>query len=239
VKRDEKNQESSTDPLSEKGFSKKRIFLLIFIIFVSSNIVFYIKERIHWVSAEHAHIDAKEYFVLNNMVFFYRKMLNIFIEVDHPFMQPLNKLQENLYHKGVKHLPKDDAEIAIWRYKFFLYFYVRKNYMPKVYLANPKDVSKKRTDVLDEAYWIMETLAIKNIADFEMNQEIKYKIFPLIASFYALKHGNYFGSKAAFYRTKALMQSPVHMQRIERLIDWLITFKKGWDRDRVLQQGHL
>lgn len=225
---------SNTNLNYERKASKKKIvFFLLIIIFIFGNISFYLKERAHWINDNHTNLKAKEYFILNNMVFFYRKMLNIFVEVDNPVMYPLNNLQEVIYNKGIKHLPKDDAEIAIWKYKFFLYFYVRKNYKPDKYLSNSKIISKKRVKILNDMYWAIETLATRPISDSEMNH-MKYKIFPLIVSYYELSKGNYFGSKAGYYRIKALMQNKEHVQRIEKIINWLIIFKGEWNSDLIL-----
>lgn len=212
---------------------KKKILLILLVVFIGGNISFYVKERFHWINDEHENLKAKEYFVLGNMVFFYRKVLNIFIEIDNPIMSPLNTLQESIYDEGIKYLPKNDAEIAVWRYKFFLYFYTRKNYLPDKHLSNSKTISTKRVKVLEEMYWAIKTLATKDIVDKEINK-MKYKIFPFIVSYYALKKGNYFGSEAGYYRVKALMQNEEHMQRVEDITKWLVTLKEEWKLDITL-----
>ena len=208
----------------QKKYSKFKLFIIFFIL---ANMTFYEKERFHWINDEHSNLKAKEYYILGDMVFFYRKVLNIFFVADSPVMLPLNNLQELIYNEGIKYLPKDDGEIAIWRYKFFLYFYVRRNYLPEQHLDNSKIISQKRVKVLDDMYEIIETLATKDINDSEMNQ-MKYKIFPLLVSSYGLGQGNYFGSKSGYYKIKKLMQSKKHMIRMEKIIDWLIKFKSEW-----------
>ncbi len=214
---------------------KKKILLILLLVFLGGNISFYMKERFYWINNEHANLKAKEYFILGNIVFFYRKILNIFVEVDNPIMSPLNTLQESIYNEGVKYLPENDAEIAVWKYKFFLYFYTRKNYLPDKHLSNSKTISKKRVKVLDDMYWAIEILATKNIADSEMNK-MKYKIFPFIASYYDLVQGNYFGSEAGYYRIKALMQNEKYMQRVENIINWLVVFKDELNSDLTLSK---
>lgn len=214
---------------------KKNIFIILLLIFIGGNISFYLKNRYHWINSEHTNLKAKEYFVLGNMVFFYRKILNIFVEVDNPIMYPLNNLQENIYNKGIKYLPKNDAEIAIWKYKFFLYFYSRKDYTPDKHLNNSKEMSPKRVKVLDDMYWAIETLATQSISDSEMNQ-MKYKIFPLIVSYYEMLQGNYFGSKSGYYRIQALMKNKKYQQRVIAIINWLVIFKKELDDDVTLKK---
>lgn len=208
--------------------TKKNIIIIMILIFIGVNISFYIKERIHWMGEGHTNLQAKEYYILGNMVFFYRKILNIIFDVDNPIMYPLNKLQELIYNKGSKYLPNDDGEIAIWKYKFYLYFYVHKDYMPDFTPKYPNDISSERIALLDEIYWTIETLATKRITDKEMNEEMKYMILPNLATFYDTKQTNYFGTKSGFYRTQALMDSSKHMQRVENIIEWLTKFKSEW-----------
>ena len=228
------SQEFDTNVKNKKKSTKKKyILLLLLAIFIGGNISFYFQERAKWIYNGQPYPKAKEYYVLGNMVFFYRKMLNIFVEVDNPIMSPLNTLQESIHNKGIKYLPENDAEIAVWRYKFFLYFYTRKNYLPDKHLSNSKEISKKRVKVLDDMYWAIETLATKKIADEEINR-MKYKVFPLIVSYYALSHAYYFGSEPSYSLMKALMQSEIHMQRVEKIIDWLVIFKDEWSNDLTL-----
>jgi len=225
------SQEFDTNVKNKKKSTKKKyILLLLLAIFIGGNISFYFQERAKWIYNGQPYPKAKEYYVLGNMVFFYRKMLNIFVEIDNPIMSPLNTLQESIYNKGIKYLPENDAEIAVWRYKFFLYFYTRKNYLPDKHLSNSKEISKKRVKVLDDMYWAIEALATKEIADEEMNR-MKYKIFPFIVSYYELAQWNYFGSEPSYSLMKSLMQNKEHMQRIINMIDWLVTLKKEWSND--------
>ncbi|MFZ5997811.1 MAG: hypothetical protein ACOYW7_10025 [Nitrospirota bacterium] len=211
---------------------KKRIVTLILAFIIATNIFFYFNERIHWINDDHAHLKAKEYYVLGRMVFFYRKMLSLLIKVDNPIMSPLNSLQETIYNKGISYIPENDGERAVWKYNFDLYFYGRGFYLPND--GTPETinaVSPLRKKILDDTYNVIETLATKPIADREMN-ETRYKIFPLIAAFYGSNQYYYFGNEAHYSRGIRLIEDTEKIGRVKKIVYWLVDLRQAWDSNK-------
>jgi len=213
------------------------LLVVLVIIFIFFNISFYMSERSHWINKDHAHLTAKEYFVFSEMVFLYRKMLNIFVEVDNPLMYPLNKLHEAIYKKGTSYLLLDDGEWAVWKYKLDLYFYGRKDYMPNDKTpVNLRSISPLRVKILDNFYSAIEALATKPIADSEMN-DIRQKIFPLIASYYMVNQIFYLGNEPHAYVFMRLIEDKEKMERNVRLVSWLVAVRSDWDKhQKVLKE---
>lgn len=217
---------------SSSKLNKRQLFGLILIFIIASNIIFYFNERSHWINNNHAHLKAKEYYILGNMVFFYRKMLNLFVKVDNPIMHPLNKLQVAIYNKGISYIPEDDGERAVWKNKFELYFYGRGFYLPNDKSPETIDaISPLRVQILDDTYNVIESLATKPIADKEMN-EMRYKIFPLVAAYYVTKQFYYFGNEAHYSQGIRLINDTEKIERNKKIVHWLNELRNAWDSDK-------
>lgn len=201
---------------------------LLFIFFILSNVSFYFHERSKWINSQHAHLKAKEYYVLNRMVFFYRKGLTKVVQVDNPIMYPLNKLQKALYNKGVSYLPQDDGESAVWKYHFFWQFYCKGYDLPNDGTPESIDnVSPLRIKTLDEIYSTLESLATKKISDPEIDS-MRYKVLPITAELYALNHLYYYGNKSSPYRRNRFMIDRERYQRILNIVSWMETNYQNW-----------
>lgn len=224
---------SNNETIKNSATKRRKLIItatkLLFILFILSNVSFYFHERSKWINSQHAHLKAKEYYVLNRMVFFYRKILTNVVRVDNPLMYPFNKLQEALYNKGISYLPQDDAEESVWKYNFFLYFYGKGFYLPDD--GTPKNidsVSQAKVMMLDEIYNVIVNLATKPIADKEIN-EIRYKIFPLIAMLYQSNQFDYFGNDASPVVRDRLLRDKEKFTRMINIVDWLEKNKLAWN----------
>jgi hypothetical protein len=201
--------------------SRKYLFAGIIIFFILFNLSFYLNERRHWINNSHAHLQAKEYFVLGKVVFFYRKMLNIVVNTENPVMRPLNNLQELLYNKGVALIPEKDAERAVWKYHFFYYFYGKGFHLPDDDMPRKVEViSPKKVKLLDEIFATIEIMAIQPIVDSEINK-MRHKSLPLLIMLYQQNQGNYYGNYPDPSRMDKLLKDKNRFSRIPWLIDVL------------------
>ena len=90
-----KENSASLQPPKQR---KRRTLKIILVAFVLINLYFYQAERRKHINDVYP--EAREYFVLNDMVFFYKVMLNSVFDADSIAMKPLNKLQSYLYKKA-------------------------------------------------------------------------------------------------------------------------------------------
>lgn len=224
------NNNPADIPKKKKRLSaKKSLLLMLLIFFVMINIFGYVNIRSRWVNKNHPYPKAKEYYALGEMVFLYRKGLNIIFKVDNPVMYPLNKLQEAIYNRGIRYIPETDGERAIWKYKLDLYFYGRRHYMPNDNTPERFEYrSPLRARILDDTWWALETLATKPMADPVMN-EMRYKIFPLVAVQYVTNYKLYYGNERCHSITYASFEDRERFPRLVKMIDWLVENRKQWD----------
>jgi hypothetical protein len=206
--------------------------VLFFILF---NVSFYMKERQHWINSNHAHLEAKEYFVLGKMVFFYRKIIHMAVKINSPIMSPLNTLQQVLYDKGTALLPESDGERAVWKYHFFLYFYGKGFLLPEDETPRSLEVvSPHKVKLLDDIYRTLEELATKPVADNEMNK-MRHKAIPLVAMLYQGNQTSYFGNIAQPARLDRLIRDKVKFDRIYRIIDIMNKNKIYIDSNNIIK----
>lgn len=215
---------------------KKRTLKIFLVVFVLINLSFYQAERRRHIGDIYP--EAREYFVLNDMVFFYKVMLNSVFDADSIAMKPLNKLQSYLYNKGIKYIPEEDAERAFWNYKFNLYFYVRKRYVPKEkYYQSPYVVDKKQTDLLDNVYQTMIELDAKKFKDPNLSRE-NYKLVPILADYFTshdFLYEGHSGVLAAELSKKALVKQSA-IDKNKRIVEVLSRYHKDINEDKSLKK---
>lgn len=228
-------KENTASPQPPKQ-RKKRTLKIFLVVFVLINLSFYQAERRKHVNDVYP--EAREYFVLNNVVYAYRVMLNSVFDADSAIMKPLNKLQSYLYNKGIKYIPEDDAERALWNYKFNLYFYVRKNHMPKEkYYPSPYVADKKQTDLLDNVYQTMIELDAKKFKDPNLSRE-NYKLVPILAEYFVYFTYLYAGHSSKLapeLSKKALVKQDV-IDKNKRIVEILSRYHKNINEDKSLKR---
>lgn len=192
----DKNLNKNTNLHNNKKSSKFKIFVKLFcIFFILSNLFLYLSERRKYTNDIYP--QAREYFVINDMIFVYRYILNTFVEVDNLIMQPLNKLQKYFYGKGIKYIPENDAERAFWNSKFNLYPYIRKTYMPKAFNKNSFVSSEIHTQILDDIYQTIVDLDRYEFKDTNL-VNMKYKILPSLIQYFRLYSYLYAGNDSRY-----------------------------------------
>jgi hypothetical protein len=121
------------DPVLHRSWSlnfKKKVCLFLIAVTISFCFLGYKRNRAEWMNEDNAHYDAKQYFVVGQVVFGMRLLLTTFLHPDNPVLWPLNRLQEWIFLVGSKRLPEGDGERRRWMNKWFAYPYSRKHLDP-------------------------------------------------------------------------------------------------------------
>ena len=180
----------------------KRTVMLFFIGLLMINSAFWIKERYVWVNEKHAYLDAKEYYAVGNVLLFYRAIFSSILSPENNLLRPMEQLQRAIVAKGTSLIPKDDAEPAMWNYRFFWYLYARNTHLPT---QAPNPLGKLVTIVVPLKPWIaqmwdniykdLDDLANKPMKD-KVFEEEKYLAYPLLDMYFDE------GYISAYYSTK-------------------------------------
>ena len=168
---------------------------LLVLVFIFINISMHFVNREKWINDNTSHHEAKEYLSTYLDLHFYKKVLNNVFDIDSPIFIPLNLITDQLYKRGIVHLPKDDGEIGYWKFYFYAYMYTRgSGYMPdKNRTKNIQPSTKKQIAILDMMFDISKTFATKRINDKTINLE-KYKAFTSVAFYFDQYELWYFGN---------------------------------------------
>ena len=117
--------------LNIKTFLSKKRFIQLVVAMALLNVGLYWMSRHSWIDNKDAkHIEAKEYLVVGDVLSRQLEVLNTFIYPDSYKVRPLVWLLHGIYNLGAKHLPKNDAEKAMWYYRFFIYPYAKIDKLP-------------------------------------------------------------------------------------------------------------
>lgn len=113
-----------------KLFSKQK-WIRIIILFSILNIGLYAYARDWLMDANAKHIKAKEYFSVGEVLSSHLGFLTSVLHPDSLTLKPLFALQHGIFNLGVAHLPKEDAEDALWYHRWFIYPYAKQDALPK------------------------------------------------------------------------------------------------------------
>jgi hypothetical protein len=104
----------------------RKVCLFLVAVTISFCLLGYKRNRAEWMNEDNAHYNAKEYFVVGQVVFGMRFLLTTFLHPDNPVLWPLNRLQEWIFQVGSRRLPEGDREIGSWKDKWFVNPYSRR-----------------------------------------------------------------------------------------------------------------
>jgi hypothetical protein len=213
-----------------------RILLLAFVVF---NYSMHNANRIKWVNKHTVNHNAKEYFVSDLDIVFYKKILNIFFKQDSLAMKPFNELTAYLYKKGENLLPKDDGEKYYWRYRFFNYWYIRGGgYMPDYDPYHPKPITKQQQTILNDMYEVIKGLATLVIKDQKINKE-KYKAFIATANYYVtydyIQYNEYIHNRLSD-ADRVAFKDKNFIKKDKNILSWALRFKKEYEKDKDLRE---
>ncbi|MGE4510370.1 MAG: hypothetical protein AB7D43_04645 [Sulfurimonadaceae bacterium] len=190
-----KVSQKDTEKYLFTGYFTNRKFLKVFtIIFFMMHLIAYSSERIRLVNNDRAYLDAKEYFAASGVVTLYRKILNNYFEIDSPVMTPLNNAHMMFYEKGIELIPETDGEYDYWNYRFNLYYYVRKHYVPwdddksgymfgvRVY----KFYKPVIRELMDESFTTIQAMMQKPFKDKVLLNDERYRLLTRLAVYYEM-----------------------------------------------------
>ncbi|WP_345980465.1 hypothetical protein [Sulfurimonas sp. HSL3-2] len=244
----------------------KRKWIQVVVIFTLLNISLYAYNR-SWLMDEHAkYLQAKEYFTAGEVL---ASHLNFLTAILHPgslSLKPLFTLEHGIYLLGASHLPKDDAEEALWYYRWFIYPYAKQDLLPKAnrYLwilfpqnnhssllarilmrdltikdIAPKNYRAPQQRFLENTFAIIEKLSTYPISDPNMQREY-LKGFPGLAFYYSLNQIYRYNGPAPSAR-KAMRKETWYTPHNEAQMKWYLAFEKEMNTSQIqkLYSKHL
>jgi len=122
--------------LNIRTFLSKKRFVQLIVVMALVNIGLYWMSRNSWIDNEDAlHIKAKHYVVAGDVLSRQMEVAYLIFHPDSYKVRPLVWLLHSIYNLGAQYLPDDDAEKAMWYYRFFIYPYAKKDILPYSNLA--------------------------------------------------------------------------------------------------------
>lgn len=212
------------------GF-KKKVWLFLAVVSVTICLGVYTKERAEWMSKENAHYEAKNYFISGQVVLGIRLTLTNFLHPDNPLVWPWNRLQQWIYDVGSPYLPEGDGEIGIWMDGWFVYPYSKRWLEPRS--TDDSQYSPRMIALLDKAWFAIETVSMRPIADEKMKVKHYYRNFPRMLFYYCIKEGYYAGERTG--SGKVLSRNPLHLDRSKKVVQWILELRKRWVENNTIQ----
>ncbi|MFA6685751.1 MAG: hypothetical protein WCS26_10915 [Arcobacteraceae bacterium] len=188
------SQKDSEKYLFTGYFTNIKLLKFFTIFFFMVHLIAYSSERIRLVNDDRAYLDAKEYFAASGVVTLYRKILNNYFEIDSPVMTPLNNAHMMFYEKGIELIPETDGEYDYWNYRFNLYYYVRKHYVPfddeksgymfgvRVY----KFYKPVIRELMDDSFKTIKAMMQKPFKDKVLLNDERYRLLTRLAVYYEM-----------------------------------------------------
>ena len=253
--RSKKDKRSERPPtLFEKYDKVVAIALMVSVICVNTAI--YMIQRKQWMGADNANLNAKQYFVVGQVVNFYRRALSSLLW--HPdaygLIDPLSALQRLIYTIGIRQLPDEDAEEAVWAEQWFVYIYSHRMVVAggafsdygdlgenMLRGANGKILTVKEAErgevpllpvdneYFDLVWHCLETMATKEFADRKMREHHYLRNYAGMANYYAYKSPR--GYTKVFLGSRSLYAQMEKMtRRNEKLVNWLSALPDKWQQ---------
>ncbi len=194
--------------------------LIISIVFHSA---IYLHQRMTWMTSNNQHYEAKEYWIVGQVVYTNRMMLGRVLHPDNFLIRPLVWLQRAVYVKGVKYLPSKDGERYVWRNAWFYYPYSRNLLRP--YGVSSKEYEPEMVDLLNGCWDAMKAIMTKKINDSAMNRKALLS-YPFLSSYYSQYQGHYTGPYwLSGVRTR---NNPIYRARNYQMLEWLDELMQRW-----------
>jgi hypothetical protein len=250
-----KDKRSEKPPaLFEKYDKVVAIALLVLVIFANTGA--YMVQRKQWMGADNANLSAKQYFVVGQVVYFYRRAISSFLW--HPdayeLIGPLSALQRLIYTIGIRQLPNEDAEEAVWAEQWFVYIYSHRMVVAggafsdygdlgenMLRGANGKSLTVKEAErgevpllpadneYFDLVWHCLETMATKEFADREMREHHYLRNYAGMAHYYAYKSPRAYTKVFLGYQP-LYAQMEEMTRRNEKLVNWLSELPDKWQQ---------
>lgn len=221
-------------PKLPKYFSKKILLGFIIVCYVF-HFSLYFQQRMEWMGSDNAHLKAKEYFVLNKVIFFYSKLTNHFIKPDKALFQPFVAMHRSLTKQGFKYIPENDAERAVWKYMFDLYFYSRLMYIPAIERKGLPSYTDDIYHLMDDSYAVLHSLANDPMADEQMNNSDKILSFLNVSMYYGFFHASSLTPRSIAKGFDYFAVDEELPKRNYELLEYLKRFRKEWKSNPMLK----
>ncbi|MDD2368401.1 MAG: hypothetical protein PHQ90_03800 [Sulfuricurvum sp.] len=238
-------------------FSRQK-WIRIIILFSVLNVALYVYAR-DWLMHENAqHTKAKEYFSTGEVLSSHLGFLTFILHPDSLTLKPLFALQHGIYNLGIVHLPKEDAEDALWYHRWFIYPYAKQDALPKVnrYLwilfpkndhsslivrflmedLSIKDIAPENYRVpqqrfLEKTFSVIEKLSTHPIRDPNMQREFM-EGFPGLAFYYSLNQIYRYNGPAPAGRDN-LRYEPWYTPHNEAQLRWYLSFERQMNAPQI------
>lgn len=224
------------DNLKYKFFDliSKKLLLMIAPLSLFIILSLYMFERDKWINSKTKFHNAKEYLVVGETLNTYREILSKLIYPNSIVLEPLTQLQKVIYHEGVKHLPKEDAEDALWYGMWFIKHYSKRMYMPSSNARNHNDKTTARGKVLEDFYPHLKKLSEANFLDEKM-YKIYLNAYPYMMSYYTYYQNRTVLPSGNTYLLEYNQDNLEAKNRYEVFFKGLIQHRKQW-RDALIEK---
>lgn len=154
----------------------KRLFL--FLLFLNSSI--YIQQLVYWNGKGSANHSAKCYYAAGNVVAAYRSAFASVLSPSHVLTIWLEIPQRIIYNSVKPLFPKDDGEIALWGYHWFVYPYAKRFNLPSSLFESDWNPLVRDEDAISSYTWgFIKAVNQDNFADKKMRDEHALRNLPL------------------------------------------------------------
>lgn len=222
-------------PLSILYVAPKKTITGLFLVLALINGAYWLQQRSEWVNADHAHLDAKEYYAVGNVLLVYRSTLSLILSPENTLLRPLEWLQRAIVAQGVSLIPKEDAEWAMWDFRFFHYLYIRNTHLPEesglLYHFTKKGGLYKPwvTEMMDDLYHGLDDLANKPMADRAFAEKEKYLAHPTMAMIYELGYFSYY-SRWDIGSAKLYVKDKEGIKPLQNVVVWMEKMEREWSQ---------
>ena len=203
-----------------------KISLFCLVVFVAFHSIIYIGAlRSYW--NDNVHKEAKPYYAVGHVVYGQRILLTSFMHPENKLLAPFNSLQQKIFAKGSQYLPKDDGEIGVWTYEWFIAPYVKSNARTKDAWRFRGGESPNFTALLEKLWGTIETVSLHPFRDKDM--EAKYlQHYPSMVFYYGT-HKSFLVPHKEF--REKVRTGTKHVARGEKLIGWIDALRLKWQAD--------
>lgn len=224
------------DNLKYKFFDlvSKKLLLMIAPLSLFMILSLYMFERDKWINSKTKFHNAKEYLVVGETLNTYREVLSKFIYPDSIVLEPLTQLQKIIYYQGVKYLPKEDAEDALWYGMWFIKHYSKRMYMPSTDARKHNDKTTARGKILEDFYPHLKKLSEANFQDEKM-YKIYVDAYPYMMSYYTYYQNRTVLPSGNTYLLEYDQNNLEAKNRYEVFFKGLIQHRKQW-RDALVEK---
>ena len=213
--------------------SDKAIALVLLALMLAINVSIYTAQRREWMGEDNSNLEAKQYFVVGQVLYLYRSIITDVFHPDNFVFSPLYNFQKTILDIGSNQLPRSDGELGVWIHNWLVYPYSKKFLLPNNYVsyANKRMASPEVIELLDRSWRSIQLVATRPFADKQMYEQQFLRNFPGMAHYYTFYEGAYTGTMTA--SAFKLSKSMKFMKRSELLVRWLSELSEKWQNSMV------